>query len=223
MTVFVEAMHTIKPLTNTAFDTFVEVYRESVIPAFARHGYDLLGAFKRTGGEMGQDVLLFRFENLAAMEQASASMAKDTAMYQAIAAMMEGGIQISESAKTAYPVPYATEQRLESAPSAKPESPRQYMQAVLQLTLGGQEKAYEVLGKLVDWGSNAGAVELVTAYETALGQRGELTDIWILPHGVPNFDYVAGDPIAEFTGPLREVAPEKSIYYLNPLPYSPLQ
>jgi hypothetical protein len=136
---------------------------------------------------------------------------------------MEGGIQISESVKTAYAVPYATEQRLENALSAKPESPRQYVQAVLQLRLGGQEKAYEVLGKLADWGAEAGAIELVTAYETALGQRGELTDIWILPHGVSNFDYVAGDPIAEFTGPLREVAPEESIYYLNPLPYSPLQ
>ncbi len=223
MTVFLETSHAVKPLTNAAFDRYVEVYTEAAIPAFERHGFDLLGAFKRTGGEMGRDVLLFRFENLGAMERARASIGKDAGMYKAFGALIESGVQITESTKAAYPVPYATEQRLENALSAEPDSPRQYVQAVLQLTLGGQEKAYEHLGKLADWGEEAGALELVTAYETAVGQLGQLTDLWILPHGVSNFDYVAGDAVAEITGPLREVAPDESVYYLNPLPYSPLQ
>jgi hypothetical protein len=33
MTVFIEAIHTVKPLTNTAFDAYVDWYGASVIPA----------------------------------------------------------------------------------------------------------------------------------------------------------------------------------------------
>lgn len=224
MTILLETVHTVKPLTNTAFDRYVDVYGDVVIPAFARHGYDLIGAWKRTGGPMGQDVLLIRFEGLAALEQATASLLKDQKMLGGLGTLLESGeIQISESAKTAAPVPYATEQRLEKALAEKPAAPRQYMQAVLQLKRGGQPTAYDLVGKLADWGEQAGAIQLVTAYETTIGQRGELTDLWILPNGISNFDYRPGDPLAEIIGPLREVAPEESIYYLNPLPYSPLQ
>lgn len=222
MTVFLEAVHTVKPLTNSAFDRWVQFYDEVVIPAMQRNGFDVVGAWKRAGGAMGQDVVLSRFQSLADVETAMASLGRDRELFAGIQPLLEE-LDIDESVKVTNPVPYATERRLEAALAAKPDSPRQYMQAILRVKLGGQMKAYELVGKLADWGEDVGALQLVTAYETAIGQRGELTDLWVLPNGLPSLDYRAGDPLAELIGPLREVAPEESIHYLNPLPYSPLQ
>ena len=45
-----------------------------------------------------------------------------------------------------------------------------------------------------------------------------------MPDGVdPMMPYQPGDPLADVIGPLRDNAPEESLYYLNPLPYSKLQ
>ena len=221
MTVIVEAVHAVKPLTNTAFDRWVDLYGELVIPAMARSGYDLLGGFKRTGGPMNEDVLLVRFESLAAQEAASQALRKDPGLAKLREHMT--GLTIQETVSVGSVVPYATAERLERQLAAKPDAPRQYMQAVLGLVSGGQPRAYELVGKLADWAEGAGALNLVTAYESMFGRRGVLTDIWVMPNGIRSFDYRPGDPLAEIIAPLREVAPEESIFYLNPLPYSPLQ
>ena len=45
-----------------------------------------------------------------------------------------------------------------------------------------------------------------------------------MPDGAdPMIRYQPGDPRADVIGPLRDNAPEESLYYLNPLPYSKLQ
>lgn len=222
MTVFLEAVHTVKPLTNTAFDAYVDWYGEVAVPAMERSGFDIVGAWKRTGGRMGQDVLLVRFENLAAFESASNALWKDAGLQKGLTSMREG-LDVAEEIRLADRVPYATEERLQAALATPADGPRQYMQAVLQLTSGGEPQAYELIGKLADTLEASGAIQLVTAYQTRTGKRGELTDIWLAPGGVPPMAYEPGDPLAELVGPLREVAPEESIYYLNPLPYSPLQ
>ncbi|MBI2767797.1 MAG: hypothetical protein HYX53_18020 [Chloroflexi bacterium] len=196
MTVFIEAIHTIRPITNTAFDRYVELYGNVVMP------------------------LLKRFESMAAYEQASASLFREPTLLSSFAALAKE-FSVTESAKSARPVPYATEQRLERALAGRPATPRQYVQAILHLAPGGQAVAYGLIGRLADQFEAAG-VQLATAYETAIGQRGEVTDIWIAP-AAPSFAYQPGDPMAEITSALRKAAPEESMYFLNPLPYSPLQ
>jgi len=171
---------------------------------------------------MGQDVLLVRFESLAAFESASNALWKDAGLQKGLTSMREG-LDVAEEIRLADGVPYATEERLQAALATPADGPRQYMQAVLQLTSGGEPRAYELIEKLADTLEASGAIQLVTAYQTRTGKRGELTDIWLAPGGVPPLAYAPGDPLAELVGPLREVAPEESIYYLNPLPYSPLQ
>jgi hypothetical protein len=223
MPIFIEAVHTVKPLTNTAFDAYVDWYGEAIMPALRRNGYDVLGAWKRTGGPMGQDVLLTRFEDAAHYDQAGKSLRADKAMAGAMAAMA-GKFSLTESAKMAVPVPYATEARLDTALAARPEKPRQYLQAVLNIRMGGQPKCYEAVGKLADMTEGGGAASLVTAYETTVGQRGELTDIWTMPGGLGGLlAYEPGDPLADLMRDLRDAAPEESMHFLNPLPYSPLQ
>ncbi len=223
MSVFLEVRHRIKPITNTAFDLFVDFYADTVVPAMERHGIDLIGGWKVTGGEMGWDLSIHRYESMAHAEECLASLGQDTALWSAVD-KLRGQLEIEEITKFTNSVSYGTEARLEAALNAEPDSPRQYMLAVLQTSTGGLLPAIDTIGTLVDTLEGAGAMQLATAYASRIGRTGELTDLWIMPNG-PDFmmQYQPGDALADVIGPLREHAPEEEIYFLNPLPYSKMQ
>ena len=223
MAVFLEVRHRIKPITNTAFDLFVDFYADTVVPAMERHGIDLIGAWKMTGGEMGWDLSIHRYESMAHAEECLASLGQDRALWSAVEKLRDE-MEIEEVTKFANRVSYGTEERLQAALDANPEQPRQYMLAVLQTVTGGLVPAIDAIGGLVDTMDSAGALQLVTAYASRIGRTGELTDLWIMPGGAQGMmEYRAGDPLKDIIGPLREHAPEEEIYFLNPLPYSKLQ
>ncbi len=223
MAVFLEVRHRITPITNTAFDLFVDFYADTVVSAMERHGIDLVGAWKLTGGEMGWDMSLQRYESMAHAEECLASLGQDQALWSAVE-KLRGEIEIEEVTKFTQSVSYGSAERLEAALEASPEQPRQYMLAVLQTATGGLLPAIEAIGGLVETMDSAGALQLVTAYASRIGRSGELTDLWIMPHGPGGMmEYRAGDPLREIIEPLREHAPEESIYFMNPLPYSKLQ
>ncbi len=223
MAVYLEVRHRIKPITNTAFDLFVDFYADTVVPAMERHGIDLIGAWKMTGGEMGWDLSIHRYESMAHAEECLASLGQDKALWSTVE-KLRGEIEIEEITKFANRVSYGTEERLQAALDANPDQPRQYMLAVLQTAGGGLLPAIDMLGKLIDGMGEGGALQLVTAYASRIGRTGELTDLWIMPQGADfMMQYQPGDPLADVIGPLREHAPEEEIYFLNPLPYSKMQ
>jgi hypothetical protein len=223
MTVILQAIHTIRPIGGAIFDRWVDVYGTAVVPAMQRSGFDILGAWKRSSGSLQQDLLLVRFDSLAAYEQAGAALRRDKGLSDGLAALM-AEMHIGEEVTLANTVPYATEQRLERALKERPERPRQYLQATLHVRLGGQPEAYAAVGAIADRAEQAGALQLVTAYEASTGVRGTLHDLWILPQGLRDMSYRAsGGAVSELEKKLRSVAPEEELTYLNPLPYSPLQ
>lgn len=223
MTVFLQAIHTIRPIGGAIFDRWVDVYSNAVVPAMQRNGWDIIGGWKRSTGTLQQDLLLVRFDSLADFERASASLRKDREMGASVGAVM-AEMQIGEEITLATAVPYATEQRLAKALAEKPERPRQYLQATLQVRLGGQAVAYDAIGAIADRMEQAAVLQLVTAYEATTGVRGTLHDIWVLPRGMGDLGYRrSGAGLGEIETKLRAVAPEEEITYLNPLPYSPLQ
>ncbi len=225
MPVYLEVRHRIKPITNTAFDLFVDFYADTVAPAMERHGIDLIGAWKLSGGQMGWDLSIQRYESMAHAEECLASLGQDRALWSTVE-KIRGEVEIEEITKFANRVSYGTEERLQAALNADPDQPRQYMLAVLQSAGGGLLPAIEMLGNLNDGKSEGGALplQLVTAYATRIGRSGELTDLYVMPQG-PDvmMPYEPGDPLADIIGPLREHAPEEELYFLNPLPYSKLQ
>ncbi len=223
MAVYLEVRHRIKPITNTAFDLFVDFYADTVVPAMERHGIDLIGAWKMTGGEMGWDLSIHRYESMAHAEDCLASLGQDKSLWSAVE-KLRGEIEIEEITKFANRVSYGTEERLQAALDANPDQPRQYMLAVLQTAGGGLLPAIQAISGLVDTMDSAGALQLVTAYASRIGRTGELTDLWIMPGGAQGMmEYRAGDPLKDVIGPLREHAPDEEIYFLNPLPYSKMQ
>jgi len=222
MPLILEVRHRVKPLVNAAFDAFVEFYADEVFPRMAEHGIDLFGAWKVSGGEMGWDLSLQRYDSMAHAEQCLASLRRDGDLAKAIE-RIRGEVELQERTKFAHAVSYATAERLDAA-LAEPDEERQYMLAVLQTATGGAQPAIEGIAGLVEQVEAAGAMQLVTAYATAIGNTGEITDLWILPRGARGMlRYRAGTGLDAIVGPLREHAPEESILYLNPLPYSKLK
>ena len=223
MTVFVQAIHTIRPIGGAIFDRWVDVYGTDVVPAMQRSGFELIGAWKRSSGALQQDLLLARFDSLAAYERAGEALRKDRRLGQSLGTLL-AEMQLGEEVTLAQATPYATEQRLAKALAEKPAQPRQYVQATLHARLGGQAAAYDAIGKIADRLEQANALQLVVAYEASTGVRGTIHDLWVLPQGLRDLSYrPSGGGLGELETQLRAVAPEEEITYLNPLPYSPLQ
>ena len=222
MPLILEVRHRVKPLTNAAFDAFVDFYADEVFPRMADHGIDLFGAWKASGGEMGWDLSLQRYESMADAERRLASLRKDGDLAKSIE-RLRGEVEIEEKTKFAHTVPYATAERLEAA-LGEPDEERQYMLAVLQAGAGGALPALDGIAELVEQVESAGALQLVTAYATAIGNTGEITDLWILPRGARGMlRYRPGPGLDSIVAPLRRHAPEESLLFLNPLPYSKLK
>src|SRR5262249_21668403 len=84
MTIFVEAEIVVEPLTNAAFDRFVKNYAEVWQPVICRHGWDLVGAWKRTGGSLNTIIHLYRFESLAHFDELRELTRSDPALAAAM-------------------------------------------------------------------------------------------------------------------------------------------
>jgi hypothetical protein len=222
MTVYVQAVHTVRPLRGDLFDRWVDFYANDALPRMARHGFEVVGAWKRSTGRLNQDLVLTRFESLAAYEKASASMFADVEFGKAIGALL-CELQLEEEITIGNPVPYADEQRLERALAERPAAPRQYLLATLPVVLGRSPKAHRLIGEAVALVEGIGMMKLVTAYEAATGLRDVLNDFWVMPDRPLDLGYRPTGGSSDLITSLREVAPEEEFTYLNPLPFSPLQ
>ena len=222
MGILVEARHIIRPITAAAFNAYVDFYGNDVIPAMQRNGFDLVGAWKRSGGEMGQDVAVYRFASLADYERANASLARDATLGPVIGKMLES-VEMAETTKVATPLGEAAERGLEAALADHPVTPRQYAQVVTKLLFSGQMRAFEVLEDMALFGAERGLGSVVASYSTTVGPGPEATQLWLLAEGATPLLYQRDDPFAPYVEALREVAPQEEVYWLSPLPYSPLQ
>lgn len=222
MTVYVQAIHTVRPLTGDIFDRWTDFYANFAVPRMQSHGFELVGAWKRSTGRLNQDLLLTRFESLAAYEKASASMFADVEFGKNIGLLLRE-MQVDEEITFGNPVPYADEARLQRA-LAEPTGPaRHYLQATIPVRLGRSPKAHRLIGEAVTAVEASGRMKLVAAYEAVSGLRGVINDFWVFPDGPLDLSYRPSGGPNELITALREIAPEEDFFYLSPLPYSPLQ
>lgn len=220
--VYLEAVHRILPLTTAAYRTYVEYYADTVLPAMRRHGMEMLGAWKRSGGPHGHDVMLFRFDSMDAYDRAAIALRADPEMARGRAAVATA-FEIAETKKLVRPVSYGTADRLERTLAERPESPRFYLHAIVSVKPGRMAAACELISELADYTEARGWARIAAAYETLVGPANELTDLWVMSAPAPNISYRTTDPLAKWMEPLRDLAPDETSYYLSPLPFSPMQ
>src|SRR5581483_2022761 len=93
MTVFMEARVNVRPLTNATMDRFVDHYSDVEHPILERNGYDLVGAWKATGGPLGQVIHLYRFDTISALDLSRTSLLGDPdllTIYQSAMSVLDG-------------------------------------------------------------------------------------------------------------------------------------
>jgi hypothetical protein len=223
MTVLLEATVDIKPIAARSLDHFIELYTTNEAPELDRHGYELVGAWRRSGGPLNRITHLYRFESLARYVDIRDSVRSDARFLALMPKYLEAPITLTEVITLGSTPAWYDDAKLSKALGESPAEPRQYVLAIVQIPMKGAAKAHELLARNVGHAEDAGGFQMVAAYEPVAGRRGELKVIGIFPMGLPPMAYQAGAPDPPDVEILREVVPEEEVYYLNPLPYSPLQ
>ena len=221
MSLIMEVIHTVRPATPAHFEKYVVRYGETAVPLMERCGFDLLGGFKWSTGEVGRDLLLVRFDSLGHYETATTQLMRALSDPEAIKGLMELDLDIEEYVRLGDTLPYATSERLQALLDTSPDTPRQYMLARLKAPLGTFVDAMGAVGRLVDRVDGQG-LQLVTAYSARSGARGEFTDLWALP-GRPDLSFRTGAPVIPELDEAWSVIETEVVDYINPLPYSRLR
>jgi hypothetical protein len=218
MPVFLEAIHTVRPLTREAMAHYLEWYGEFAVPAMKRSGFDLLGAWKMADGLMGRDLVLIRFESMAHYSSATSALRKDAGLLRG-RELQAGRFTIGETVKLCAPDLQFSPERIEQALGHTGSTRRRYLHTVRQLAPG----TTGALAAMVHASEAEGDVLRVAGYDTLIGARGEQSAIWLLP--------AQGAGAERSIGPLSGRAPvdadsagvEEWQSYLEPLPYSPMR
>jgi len=225
MTVFMEARVNVRPLTNATMDRFVDHYSDVEHPILERNGYDLVGAWKATGGPLGQVIHLYRFDTISALDLSRTSLLGDPdllTIYQSAMSVLDGAA-MREFVRIGGAAALGLEGRLDELLGETQGGPRQFVAATSRIVFGRQAEAYDLVAQIVKEHEAIGAFKFVTGYDTIFGERGEWTAIGIFPNGVPPMAFTSGVPDPEHRRRLREIMPEESMMLLNAMPYSPLQ
>lgn len=217
MTVVLEATVDVKPIGARSVDLFIDLYNVNETGALKQHGYEVIGAWKRTGGPVNRITHLYRFESLT--QYADLRERARPHSTEPSNAWLEAPITISEVTTLGLTPAWFDDEKLSVALGETPTQPRQYVMVVVQIPVLKLGQAYELIAREVARAEGAGAFQMVVAYQSVHGRVGEHKIIGVLPRDRPDFAYQAG--LTDPTG--IEVLQELEIYYLNPLPYSRLQ
>ncbi len=224
MSLVLETSLTVRPIG--ILNRFIEVYANDARALGERHGFELLGAWRRPGGTGQQVMHLHLFESLASYEQARASLLADPAS-TALLESLGKEMSISEVSSVGESTAYATEARLERAQGREGSSPLTYLQRISRVHFPHRAEVADLLGKIVDAVEETGAISLVTAYQAIFGRTSDVTDLFFLPQGeeaLPEANaaerQIEGGVVADRFHALLE---DEIVFRLQPLPYSPLQ
>ena len=223
MSVLIETALTVRPIG--IFDRFLDIFANEALGLTKRHGFDLIGAWRRSAGTAQQVLHVHRFDSLAAYEQARASIQRDPARL-GLPEKFGAEMSIAEVSSVGAPTPYATEARLENALS-QAAPPLGYLQRISRVHFPHREEVVELVGKIVDAVEATGAISLVTAYEATIGRSSDVSDLFLLPKGEAALSEanaaeraIDGGAVADRFHALLE---DELVYMLQPLAYSPLQ
>ena len=218
MDVYVEAVHRVTPFRPEVFDRWVQFYDQVAIPIMTRHGYDVVGVWRRLTGGAGEDVILNRFDSLAGFEEISNDLFRDPALADGIAALREEfpEIGIQETVKIAHPPPGTRQADVDARLQAARETSASGMHYYLQVH-SRSAALPDLAERLVSAGGDGSGRRLVALYQARIGLRDELTSIWML-------DGAAAAPNSETPPPFGgDLAHEERVTLMSALPYSPLQ
>lgn len=228
--IVVESLVTVRPATQAAFTRFADEYNAVEKPWLLQSGIDLVGVWKLTGGVANQLLAIYGFESLTAMEEAGraqrAGRPDGTSGATPNPAPMYGwiddpGFRYQRLVRTV--APFTSLDRLDALRHDPPGAPRQYVELKHRILWGRHAQAHDLIKQQVEEWEAAGLFQLVLAFDNLFGEHGEFTTIGFLPDGIGSLDYLSEKPESPVAERLSQVTTDQRTFFLNPLPFSPLQ
>ncbi|MFT5574526.1 MAG: hypothetical protein ACI89D_000032 [Bermanella sp.] len=219
-----EVIHTVQPRTPDTFARYVEAYERFAIAAFRDHGWDVIGWFQFRSGDPGRDLLILEVDSMSDMEQKAARLYGDSRVTVELSnACRDAGVSLGELSTTGMRVAHCAPERTQRVVEhGNADAPRTYCMMRHQASLSARADVYRLLDEAAVDVESTGKAELALCYDRALGQAGLITEIWAMAE-CRNGLFVPQASVSEHRAELRLAAPEITIDWLHPLPYSPLQ
>jgi len=203
------------PASPEQVDAFIALAEKTLVPAAARLGARLIGAFRCDADWFAQLQQLFEFDDLAAYD-AFRKRAGDDAEWQAFRSEAEklAPAMRSQLLEPLGPVPAEKIHQAIAASEAKPV--KIYSLAVLEVKPGRMDEFIALLG------AGAAALPIAAAWRPVAGNPNQVIDLWADTLGHRPYS-PALESMKAFFRPLREVAPKERLVSWAALPYSPLR
>ena len=213
--IYLREFLTILPATPRTHDALCDLIQEALLPAWARVGARMRGAFMCHRENWGQVVHLTEYDDLSVFDACRVRARNDPDYVRASAALAElAPEQRSELLEPIGPIAPAV---LQAAIEISAQDPvKVYTFAELELAPGKTEVFEQVLAATKD------SFPIVAALRDIAGNPRRVHDLW--KGALAQDGYApATDTRMAFFGPLRELAPREYLMHLYPLPYSPLR
>lgn len=230
MTIIIEAEHILGSTMPAAFANYIKLYGEDLLPILNDVGFNLIGAWRQITGPLGRDLFLSTADSMAAVEEIGVKLSQHPALQAGLPRLTKLEFTIDEVIKNATPFAFADERRLAQGAVNISAKPRCYRLIRRRVGITGIGVASEALSQLADALEAAGSWQLLTAYHSKTGDRGEMSEVWITDDitrdwypqitSAETSTHTSTQASIEALKVLDAVTHEASLHLLDPLPFS---
>jgi hypothetical protein len=219
--IYLEETYDMNPATPVVRDQFIALAAEEIIPAYTEYGARLVAAWTCNAVRWGQITQMLEFDNFTAYDHYCDALANSQSWsdtYKKLETLApERQHRLLESLVPNF-VPV-----LQKAIQDSADTPlQQYMLATLEVAPGMMDMMRQGLSEVAD----SGSLPIAMSWRVLSGKQNTVIDLWKSSLQRTGFqtqaDFSAGGIDADWFANLRILAPEEKIFFVDPLPYSPL-
>ena len=219
MTILVEPTITLRPLGGDAVQHFTKVYEEFEHPVIGAKGFDLVGAWTKTSGTVGQIAHLYRFDDLTAYDASRRAMREDPEFMAKLLPAYGPDVTIRETVACGQPLPHV---QLDRAKELGPDDENTlYVRVTLRVELRDLARIVPLIAQAHAGIEADTSMQLVAAYMPTFGDRNEIVVVWRLPQGEESLREVAAVADKDVLAELVALLDDEAFEFMRSLPYSP--
>ena len=219
--IYLEETYDLHPATPACRDQFVAFAEQELLPACTKLGGRLVAAWSCDAERWGRISQVLEFDAYATYENYREAIA-GSQDWAAIADQLES-LAPGQTHRLLEPlVPGFIPILHEAIKSSQSNPLRQYMLATLEVAPGMMGLMRQGLSAVAD----SGSLPIVMSWRRVSGKQNTVIDLWKSSLQRPGYQtqeqYTANGIDSTWWTNLRIMAPEESIVFVDPLPYSPL-
>ena len=213
--IYLKQSYNLHPATPATRDRFVSAVNEFVLPANARLGARLVGAFFAHEEWFTQVIHVTEFDDFATLGRYRDASSHDGQASEGVAQLEN--LAPEQHVEFVEPLGAIDVAKLHDAiESSASEPTKTYTFAILDVDAGKMDQFSSMLGAAQD------ALPIIACWRDVSGNPNRIIDLWKGDTGLSGYR-PTDDGQNAFFEPLRRIAPREKMMRLHVMPYSPLQ